>query len=100
MGGNHVELLPDCDLTPEKILEELAEMDPEMLLADGFEEAVIGYVTIFNKTVSLYDRNKCLDILVKRDGMTYEEAVEFFDFNVTGAYVGDLTPAFATILRK
>jgi hypothetical protein len=31
--------------------------------------------------------------------MDYEEAVEFFDFNVVGAYVGDNTPLFATILK-
>ena len=100
MSDPTVELLPDGDMTPEKVLEELAELDPEILLADGFEDAVIGYVTIFNKTVALYDRDKCLDILMKRDGMTYDESEEFFDFNVTGAWVGELTPAFATIRRK
>jgi hypothetical protein len=97
---HNVELLPDGDMTPEKIMAELSEIDPEMMLVDGFEEAVIGYVTMFTKTVALYDRAKCLDILMKRDGMDYSGAIEFFDHNVIGAYVGQLTPAFATILRK
>jgi hypothetical protein len=35
-----------------------------------------------------------LEILVYSDGMTYDEAVEFFEFNVLGAWVGDETPAF------
>ena len=100
MNTPDTELLPDDDMTPEQILEELAEQNDEILLADGFEDAIIGSVQIFNKTVALYDRERCLEVLMKRDSMTYEEAVEFFDFNVTGAYVGDLTPAFATILRK
>jgi len=65
-----------------------------MLLADGFEDAYIGVVYIFNKVLSVYDMDLCLDILVKRDGMTREEAQEYFDFNVLGAYVGEDTPAF------
>ena len=68
--------------------------DPKTLLADGFEDALIGYGTQFSYGVAVYSRRKCLDILVERDGMDYEEAVEFFDFNVTGAYAGENTPVF------
>jgi hypothetical protein len=99
-GNPDTELLPDDDMTPEQILEELAEVDAEILTADGFEEAIIGSVQIFNKVVALYDRDRCLEVLMKRDGMTHEEAEEFFDYNVTGGYHGELTPAFATIRRK
>jgi hypothetical protein len=42
----------------------------------------------------LYDAEKCIDILVKRDGMTEEEASEFFFFNTIGAWVGPGTPLF------
>ena len=41
-----------------------------------------------------YDVPQCLAILIKRDNMSSEEAVEYMKFNVTGAYVGDRTPAF------
>ena len=78
----------------------LAEIDEEIKLADGFEDALIGYVEIFNKVVALYDKAKCLEILMKRDKMDLKSADEFFEFNVQGAYVGENTPAFATILRK
>ncbi len=81
------------------IISTIQEIDPEILLADGFEEALIGYVEIFNKTVALYDRDKCVEILMKQ-GMTRDVAEEHMSFNVTGAYVGENTPAFATILRK
>lgn len=37
----------------------------------------------------VYDREKCIAILMDRD-----EANEFFDFNVAGAYVGVGTPVF------
>ncbi len=79
---------------------ELTQIDEEILLADGFEDALIGHVQVFNNTVALYDRQKCIGILMKRDSMSKDEAEEFFEFNVTGAYVGEKTPAFATILRK
>lgn len=74
----------------------LAEINPEILLADGFEDALIGYVEIFNKIVATYDREKCIRILMERDGMELDEAEEYFGFNVTGAYVGECTPAFLT----
>jgi hypothetical protein len=74
----------------------LAELDPEILLADGFEEALVGYATVFNKTVAVYDRDACIRVLIDRDKMSEEEAEEYYSFNVEGAYVGDRTPAFLT----
>jgi hypothetical protein len=29
-----------------------------------------------------------------KDGMEYDEALEYFDFNIAGAYVGEQTPIF------
>lgn len=87
-------------MTTKEIIEEVGEIAPEALLADGFEDALIGTVQIFSKVVALYDREKCIDILMKRDGMERDDAEEYFDFNVTGGYVGEMTPAFASIMRK
>ena len=67
-----------------------------MLLADGFEKAFIG-ITIPNPSseeVAVYDYYKCIEILKNRDGMTEDDAIEFFYFNVVGAYVGKYTPVF------
>ena len=41
-----------------------------------------------------YDRDKCIEILVERDGMEYEEAIEYFEFNVVAAWSGEGTPVF------
>ena len=66
-----------------------------MYKADGFDEAIIGYTRIAGrKDVLAYDYWKCIDILKKRDGMSAEDAIEFMEFNVICAYVGELTPAF------
>lgn len=63
--------------------------DVSFLKADGFDEAIIG---IDEKDMRLiYSVSKCIDILEK-DGMNYEEAVEFFYYNVSGSYVGEKTP--------
>jgi hypothetical protein len=68
--------------------------DEQVQLADGFEDAFIGIARQFGKPIAVYDREKCIDILVNRDGMSHEEAEEYFQFNVEGAWVGENTPAF------
>jgi len=77
-----------------KILTFIEENYPEteILLADGFEKAFLGIGQQFNTYFAIYDKNKCINILSK--DMTYEEAVEYFQFNVVGAYVGENTPVF------
>jgi len=76
----------------------LTQVNEDALLADGFEDALIGYVSQFNKTVALYDRAKCIQILMK-DGLTESDAEEFFEFNTQGACVGENTPAFAVLFE-
>ena len=55
---------------------------------------MVGFGYQFNYPVAVYDKEKCLEILTERDGMSWEEAVEYFDFNVAGAWVGESTPVF------
>lgn len=62
--------------------------DESFLFADGFDDAIIGVDE--KEMVLIYSVSKCIDIL-KKD-MTEEEALEFFDFNVAGAYMGEKTP--------
>jgi hypothetical protein len=65
------------------------------LSADGFDDAIIGRMERFGMDPILaYDWDKCVEILVERDGMDNEEAIEYMDFNVTGAWMGDGTPCF------
>lgn len=76
-------------------LEILAELNPEALLADGLEDAFIGYtVNHHHAHVAVYDYGKCVEVLVARDGMTHEEAEEFLSFNTLGAYVGENGPIY------
>lgn len=81
--------------TTVEFLEWIRELNPDALLADGFEDAIVGVAQQFTKDpLVVYDRAKCLEILQARDGMEYDEASEFFDFNVQGAWMGESTPLF------
>ena len=68
-----------------------------VLLADGFEEALIGIGNQCHTPLAVYDIDKCFEILRSRDGMSEEEAVEVFSYNVQGAYVGESTPVFIEV---
>lgn len=42
----------------------------------------------------VYSRRKVIKILMTRDEMDADEATEFYDFNIAGAYMGPNTPKF------
>ena len=68
-----------------------------MLKIDGHDEALIGPAMIWGEGNSLhqvlvYDAEKIRSTLMKRDGMQSEEAREYIEFNIEGAYVGPNTP--------
>jgi len=72
----------------------LAEAAPDALLADGFEDAILGIVErVGQPAIVIYDREKCIEILMA-DGTDREEAEEYFEFNTSGAWVGNATPGF------
>jgi hypothetical protein len=62
------------------------------LVADGFDDAIIGIDSDSMRLI--YSVSKCIEILSK--DMDEEEAVEYFDFNVRGSYVGEKTPIWCT----
>ena len=72
-----------------------AEINDEILFANGLEGALIGYIERAGMpSVACYDKFKCVEIL--SESMPYEDAFEYFYFNVVGAYVGENTPCFLT----
>lgn len=77
------------------LLRYLGELNPEALLADGLEDAFVGYtVNTMHCHVAVYDVGRCIDLLVKRDGMAPEEAEQYLDFNTFCCYVGENGPLF------
>jgi len=91
-------------MTRDKILEAINVLYPDdsytenVLLADGFEDAFEGLATQFDgEPKAVYDYDKCVTVLMDRDGMSFDEAEEFMSYNVLGAWAGEHTPFF---LRK
>jgi len=81
----------------DEFLEYVSELNPEAAYPTDMEEAIIGIVErAGTNPLILLDKEKCLEILIK-DGMDQDSAIEFFDFNVLGSWVGDGTPCFATL---
>ena len=80
------------------MLQEIIEAyaDHDILKADGFDDAVIGIATDFTEPRLIYSVKKCLEILekdFKDEGEdSYDMAMEYFTFNVCGAWVGEQTP--------
>ena len=73
------------------ILEDLKEEFPEeeFMIADGFDDAIVG---VEKKTMRvIYSISKCLEILME-EGLNMEDAIEYFSYDIEGAYVGEKTP--------
>lgn len=87
------------------IVEDEIPDDSQALFADGFDEAIIGYSMIRWEEGSgdyrvVYDSEKMIECLVSRDGMAYEEAVEYLEFNTWGAYMGVNTPIYMSTVYR
>jgi len=91
--------------------DEIAEINPEAIILDGFNEAIIGLGERINLgPVVAYDVEKMLNILALdmeveesdlQEGETiemlkYNMAYEYFEYNILGAWMGEFTPVFIT----
>lgn len=90
-------------MTTAKELIDSFDPDERFILATGFVKALIGVVEGWwagnhRRAVALYDYEKCVQILME-EGMDELESRECMEVNVTAAYVGEGTPAFATVCR-
>ncbi len=71
----------------------LKEREESAVFADGLEEAFIGIGYQNYSPVAIYSKSKAIQCFIK-EGMDEEQAYEYFDYNVAGAYVGGATPIF------
>lgn len=77
-----------------KIMEDLPE---DTILMTGYEDCIAGLVEQFGRPIIVaYDTDKVLKKL-ESDGMTPDEAVEYMQFNMVGAYLGEGTPCFISL---
>ena len=70
-----------------------------MKIWDDYDDCIIGVGTRCGMSdVFIYDKHRMITKLVKRDDMSYDEAKEFIDFNIAGAYIGEDTPILVNLL--
>lgn len=72
-----------------------------MLKIDGFDNALIGIATVWQRAEGgggrridtlIYDGDAIVSILMHESGLSLDEAEEYISFNIEGAYVGEATP--------
>lgn len=77
-------------------MDQLREENPDAIILDGYESAFVGIARRCGQpSVAAYSYSKIIDEL--RREMSYDEAVEFFEFNIGGAWMGENTPVFIEI---
>jgi hypothetical protein len=85
--------MPTYTRTRAELQQALEELEESTLLMDGFDEAFIGWSRRINEPLlAVYDYDAIIKVCIERDGMDFEEAVEYVDYNVVGAWVGEQTP--------
>ena len=109
MAGQE-DTLQDQDTSYREVREYLSELNPEALVADGFEEALIGICYRFGQSpLATYDYDKCIEIITSGiegdptltdDDDPRELAVEYFDLNVIGSWSGEGTPVFVSMIEN
>ena len=66
----------------------ISHLAPEAMLADGLDDAIMGLADVFTaegaRSVVAYDKQKIIEILMKRDDMGDEEAEEFYQYILLG----------------
>ena len=92
--------MPDSTLghQPQTLCEYFSQWEEfeDTVFYDEFDAAFVGFGWQFNVgPVAIYNQDLVMDILKAR-GMDEEGALEYFSFNVIGAYVGERTPIFLT----
>ena len=75
----------------EELKNAILEVNQEAIFVTGHDDAIAGYDT---KGRVIYFYEHIIATLMHRDKMTEQEAIEFFDFNIECAYVGENTPIY------
>lgn len=80
-------------LTRDQIDQILEEMGESLVLMDGMDDALIGISQRGNEpTLAVYSYERIIDVLMGYEGMSYDDAVDYAEFNICCAWIGPETP--------
>lgn len=74
--------------------------DAQLVFIDGHDDAIMGMAERDGEWLVVYDVGKILKLLRIRDGMTREDAHEFYAYNIAGAGVGAQSPIFVSDISR
>lgn len=77
--------------------ETIAEYNPEAVLWDGMDDAIIGITTNGH---AVYETSKIHEILMRDSEMTLDDAIDYAEYNIFGAHVGEFTPIHVVLLHE
>lgn len=84
------------DRVAEHFGEDLLFLDPP----EVFDKCIVGVgFRCASEPVVVYDAEKCIAAIME-GGLDRDDAVDHFNFNVSGAYVGPRTPMFLDTLPR
>ena len=67
----------------------------DLLKIDGFDDCIVGMVERFGiEPILCYDKEKIISKIMIEEGIHFEQAIEHFEFNIIGAWMGKTTPCF------
>ncbi len=85
----------------ESCLDQLSEDETVVFLEpEDYDLAIVGIAREFGRPPRIAYAVPRILAMLKQQGMSDEEAVEYFDFNTAGAYMGEGTPVFIYALDE
>jgi hypothetical protein len=80
----------------QQILEMCEERDVELLLADGLDEAFLGYTDGCDHMPprAIYSKELCIKTLMEQEGIEEIDAIEYLEDKTFFTWVGPQTPMF------
>ena len=77
------------------MLQKIEALDPEILLADGYDDCLLGVTVKDGEWVALYNGYAIVAKLAEEIG--WDEALDYAEFNIFGAYFGPRTPEYVWV---
>ena len=78
----------------------LSELDPEILCADGYDEAIIGYSHVSGSFRAVYDMEKMVCVFMRTNDTTREEAVSYLQYNCWDSVAGERNPIYIDLITN
>lgn len=84
------------------LMDQLEEAEALLLEPrEFFDDALIGITEGgHGQEVAVYEAGLCIKALMRAYNWDEDEAREWFEFNTLGAYVGEASPMFITLLVR